>query len=94
MPVDIERVAAEHPDLADELRELWAVAALAEEFGSQSAASDDGAEQASQKSRRLRIGSAVAVRLSATTSCSKSSAAAAWASSIARIRRASTASSR
>jgi eukaryotic-like serine/threonine-protein kinase len=34
--VNIESVAAEHPDLADELRELWAVAALAEEFGSQS----------------------------------------------------------
>src|SRR6476620_623141 len=33
-PVDIERVAADHPDLAVELRELWAVAALAEEFGS------------------------------------------------------------
>jgi eukaryotic-like serine/threonine-protein kinase len=34
-PVDIERVAANHPHLAVELRELWAVAALAEEFGSQ-----------------------------------------------------------
>src|SRR5712675_245772 len=33
-PVDIERVAADHPDMAVELRELWAVAALAEEFGS------------------------------------------------------------
>jgi serine/threonine protein kinase len=32
--VDIERVAADHPELASELRELWAVAVLAEEFGS------------------------------------------------------------
>ena len=48
-PVDIERVAAEHPDLATELRELWAVAALAEEFGSQSAAGGNGAEQAFAK---------------------------------------------
>ena len=33
-PVDIDRVAAAHPELADELRDLWPVAALAEEFGS------------------------------------------------------------
>ncbi len=33
-PADIDRVANGHPDLADDLRELWAVAALAEEFGS------------------------------------------------------------
>jgi eukaryotic-like serine/threonine-protein kinase len=39
--VDIERIAAEHPDLACELRELWAVAALAEEFGSQPSFNDD-----------------------------------------------------
>ena len=40
--VDIERVASEHPDLATELRELWAVVALAEEFGSHSAADSIG----------------------------------------------------
>jgi eukaryotic-like serine/threonine-protein kinase len=40
-PVDIERVVADHPDLAVELRELWAVAALAEEFGSQTSPTDD-----------------------------------------------------
>jgi serine/threonine-protein kinase len=33
-PVDIERVAKENPELAGELRELWAVASLAEECGS------------------------------------------------------------
>src|SRR5687767_6569720 len=37
---DIERAARAHPGLADELRELWAVAAVAEEFGSLSAASE------------------------------------------------------
>jgi serine/threonine-protein kinase len=42
VPVDIERVAVEHPELAMELRELWAIVALAEEFGSQSAENDDG----------------------------------------------------
>jgi serine/threonine-protein kinase len=36
----LDRLAAEHPDLDDELRELWAVAALAEEFGSQSPSSN------------------------------------------------------
>src|SRR5882757_6386616 len=41
-PVDIDRVAAEHPDLASELRELWAVAALAEEVGSESAVLSNG----------------------------------------------------
>lgn len=34
--VDLDAVAAAHPDLADELRELWGVAALAEEFQSES----------------------------------------------------------
>lgn len=33
-PDEIERVARENPDLAVELRELWAVAALADEFAS------------------------------------------------------------
>jgi eukaryotic-like serine/threonine-protein kinase len=32
--VDVDRVAAEQPELAAELRELWEVAALADEFGS------------------------------------------------------------
>jgi serine/threonine-protein kinase len=40
-PINIDRIAADHPDLADELRELWAVAALAEEFGDQSPHVDD-----------------------------------------------------
>ena len=31
---DLERVIAEHPDLAAELRELWATAMIAEDFGS------------------------------------------------------------
>ena len=30
--IDIGGVAAQHPEIADELRELWAIAALAEEF--------------------------------------------------------------
>ncbi len=33
-PVDIEQAAAANPDFGKELRELWGVAALAEEFGS------------------------------------------------------------
>src|SRR5690348_15630687 len=49
--VDIEQVAADHPDLADELRELWAVAALAEEFGSQSAVSAEDGEVVEDDSR-------------------------------------------
>ena len=40
----VEQLAADHPELADELRELWAVAALADEFGSQSAVSSIDAE--------------------------------------------------
>jgi serine/threonine-protein kinase len=35
-PADVDRLAEDNPDLADELRELWAVASLAEEFGSES----------------------------------------------------------
>src|SRR4051794_34869492 len=38
--VDIERVAEGNPDVADELRELWAIASLAEEFGSQADMTD------------------------------------------------------
>lgn len=34
--IDVELIAAGHPNLAAELRELWAVAALAEEFQSES----------------------------------------------------------
>jgi serine/threonine protein kinase len=57
-PVDIERVAAEHPDLASELRELWAVAVLAEEFGSVSGRSESGerAEQEQSPSAANRLG--------------------------------------
>jgi serine/threonine protein kinase len=40
-PAEVDRLAAENPDLADELRELWAIASLAEEFGSQSSVHDD-----------------------------------------------------
>ena len=47
-PADVERLAAEHPDLADELRELWGVAALAEEFGSQSSV-EEGDEYRSNR---------------------------------------------
>ena len=43
-PIKVEQLAANHPDLADELRELWAVAALADEFGSQSAVSSNDVE--------------------------------------------------
>ena len=49
-PVDIERVAAEHPDLAVELRELWGVAALAEEFGSLPSPSEIGSRGGQQRS--------------------------------------------
>ena len=34
--VNVELIAAQHPDLSTELRELWAIAALAEEFQSES----------------------------------------------------------
>jgi serine/threonine-protein kinase len=44
----VEHLAAANPDLADELRELWAVAALAEEFGSQPAISEDGCAKAAE----------------------------------------------
>lgn len=56
-PVDIERVAADHPGLAGELRELWAVAALAEEFGSLPAGSEIGepAEQDHSPSAPSRL---------------------------------------
>ncbi len=33
-PVDVERWAAENPEFADDLRQLWGVAEVAEEFGS------------------------------------------------------------
>src|ERR1700754_2582793 len=56
-PVDIERVAAEHPDLAVELRELWGVAALAEEFGSLPSPSEIGNEAEQHSSSPLnRLG--------------------------------------
>src|SRR4051812_46634358 len=59
LPVNIERFAADHPDLAADLRELWAVAALAEEFGSQPAISDgERPSAAGHSSQSLnRIGS-------------------------------------
>jgi serine/threonine-protein kinase len=38
--VDIDGVASEHPDLAVDLRELWAVASLAEAFGSRTSLAD------------------------------------------------------
>jgi serine/threonine-protein kinase len=41
--VDIERIAAQHPDLAADLREIWPVAVLAEEFGSQPDLADEDA---------------------------------------------------
>src|SRR3954463_1536840 len=40
--VDIERVARDNPDIADDLRELWAIATIAEEFGSHTNLADDG----------------------------------------------------
>ena len=48
---DVERLAADHPDLADELRELWGVAALAEEFGSGPRIAD--AEPANERADHL-----------------------------------------
>jgi serine/threonine-protein kinase len=39
--IDIERHAAEHPEYADELRELWGVAAVAEDFGKRVRLFDD-----------------------------------------------------
>ena len=55
--VDIDRIAAEHPDLAADLRELWPVAALAEEFGSQPDIGDEEAIAAQKGSQLLgRIG--------------------------------------
>src|SRR6476620_652544 len=54
-PVDIERVAADHPGLAVELRELWGVAALAEEFGSLPSPSETG-QQAVQENSSPQAG--------------------------------------
>jgi serine/threonine-protein kinase len=51
-PVDIDQVASEHPDLAGELRELWGVAALAEEFVGESSASKAVAGGAVDQSQR------------------------------------------
>jgi serine/threonine-protein kinase len=56
--VDIERIAAQHPDLAADLREIWPVAALAEEFGSQSDVrqeSPNAADNAPQLFNRLDL---------------------------------------
>ena len=85
---DVEAAAARYPDLAGELRELWAAVQIAE------------------RSRAARVPAARSARNvpnlpprrlcrapSATTSCWKRSAAAAWASSTRPGRRASTASS-
>src|SRR6476620_1430887 len=51
--VDIERIAAQHPDLATDLRELWPVAALAEEFGSQPEIRDEEAVATSNAQQSL-----------------------------------------
>jgi serine/threonine-protein kinase len=48
---DIDRLATANPDLADELRELWAIASLAEEFGSQSLSHDMDENHGEQFSR-------------------------------------------
>jgi eukaryotic-like serine/threonine-protein kinase len=45
-PVSIDAVAAAHPELADELRELWDVAALADAFGSQQLESNGSSDRA------------------------------------------------
>jgi serine/threonine-protein kinase len=50
-PAGVDRLAADNPDLADELRKLWAVASLAEEFGSQSSLHDTDANQGGPLSR-------------------------------------------
>ena len=39
--VDVEQIAAAHPDLANELQELWPIASLAEAFGSEASQDDD-----------------------------------------------------
>ncbi len=52
-PVDIERVTADYPDLADELRELWPIAALAEEFGSRAVIAEQNGGR-SESPRRAR----------------------------------------
>ena len=54
-PVHIEQVAAAHPELAGELRELWAVAALAEEFGSRAVDEEQGEEREGQGSAVTRV---------------------------------------
>jgi serine/threonine-protein kinase len=53
--VDIEQVARAHPQLADELRELWAVAQVAEEFGSLSAAADENVHGVDVSQKRSRF---------------------------------------
>jgi eukaryotic-like serine/threonine-protein kinase len=56
--VDVDRVAADHPELAGDLRELWEVAALADEFGSQQrdANDRDGLEKMSAAVPALSLG--------------------------------------
>ncbi|MBA3480959.1 MAG: serine/threonine protein kinase, partial [Pirellulales bacterium] len=56
--VDVDRVAADHPELATELRELWEVAALADEFGSQQLGADDrdGLEKTSAAAPAMPLG--------------------------------------
>ena len=54
---DLDRVIAEHPDLAAELRELWATAMIAEDFGSLSGElGDHDAERAARVAPPARPG--------------------------------------
>jgi serine/threonine-protein kinase len=55
-PADVDRLAADNLDLADELRELWAVASLAEEFGSRSSLQEPDECRAEQSSFLAQAG--------------------------------------
>jgi hypothetical protein len=81
-PPDWPAVAAQYPDLADELRQLWPAVQLADEFARSSGAPPTRASRERQRPESLAI-----------TRFWRSWAAAAWASFTGRGRRAWTAPS-
>lgn len=81
---DFAKVTHEHPELEVELRELWATAMIADDFGSftQSYGGPPELELGDVEAPRTRANSAT-LRASAISNCSKRSVAAAWGSSTA-----------
>ena len=76
--IDLDGLCTEHPEVAEELRSLWGVAALA------NVAASSASEQALPRRRDCRTGCSTCLSDSAITSCWKKSAAGAWASSFGR----------